>query len=962
MPERAELTIVSVSFSKTPIYVGDKFEIYVEVKNTGDTTVTTANRAGPFDFSPEDLVEHIPYYGLFPVELQPGEGGYLGPERFRAVKAGTVSCTVSVYWNGNLEDMHISTMTFTFNIESAGPADLVVYKCWVSPSNPKQEDSVTFYAVIANIGGSDANNFRLETYLDGGLYDSGSLSLRAGEETQVWSEIPWRAEDGSHTVRWVINPDRSIEESDYGNNEASCSFFVSPRTVTATVTSTTTRIRTIVTSYTITSTTTGTRTFTTTYSFTVTTTGTRTVRTTETDTISTTSTRTQAQRTETTVILTRTFTKLSTTYTTVESIVTRPVTVRETQTVLITSTIYSPTITVTATTAQLASNRLLWLFLTVFAMVGAAFQLPKVHELRDFSAKAGRLFLFLLRSIRRHCRKILLGIALASVFVLSIISQAGQQVFASTVTTTRTVTLTTLQSTTLTTSRTVTSKEWITSSVTKARTVTSTDWKSSTMTTTRMITSTEWTTLTQTLTSTRYSYRDTTTTSVTTSIWPVYTTTRPTVTVTFVTGRTTTVYLPTTTTISVKPGQIIIGIDPVKLLSKNDILKVRVRNPDSTRATIAVEPVNVAEGWRVEDGEWWDLDNSKSITLDPGRVDSLSFSFKPYKSGPCWPGLWCDSPGQDVGDVRFRVTSTSGLSETKETTLWSLWVIAQTMREEAIMIKRFLEESDKSLGKLYDRNYPNPDLLDATQELIDFLDEKIQQSALIKMEPSLLFIPLSEFVGALNTGLTSARIIKTLLDKFVGGLIADFCGGAWRDEAANVIRSLKNELENYIRELGKDTPNPDTITASLRRQISSIDTLLNLLNEIRKSLSGLLCITMAPLQGEDTIKNIASFLNDKTVEINKLKSTLEGWKGVLEKHFGASSRSASLTPLDDVRCCPLVAGLVASSHATLGRKQRKIGEPRGSSGWFSYRQRPCQFQKRTTSPSVSFEHFFSVPI
>jgi len=331
----------------------------------------------------------------------------------------------------------------------SGPADLVVYRCWVSPANPKQEDAVTFYAVIGNTGGSDANNFRLETYLDGSLYDSGSLSLRAGQQAQVWSDIPWRAEDGSHTVRWVINPDRSVEESNYGNNEASCSFFVSPRTVTVTVTTTKT------------------------------------------------STRTQTQRTETTVTVTRTTMITRTTDTTVLRTVTAsPTTVTQTLTGLITSTVYSPTVTVTVTsTAQMVSNPVLWLLLSAFAMIGAVVQLPESEKLRRLLPELAR------RIIKRHGRRALFAVSLISLIAVSVLSQAGQQAYASTVTTTRTAT------------------------------------------------ATEWTTLTKSLTSTRYITSTATDTSFTIKrTSTILTTVTPTVTRTTDWRSTTTIYVPTTIT------------------------------------------------------------------------------------------------------------------------------------------------------------------------------------------------------------------------------------------------------------------------------------------------------------------------------------------------------------------------------------------------------------------------------
>jgi hypothetical protein len=153
----------------------------------------------------------------------------------------------------SLEPVLLHTYYFTV---IGGPADLMVYKCWVSPANPKQEQDVTLYAIIANAGGSDANGFRVEVYVDGSLYESSSLSLRAGEEEQVSARTPWRGEDGSHQVVWFVNPDRSVEETNYGNNEAGCSFIVSPWTETWTEYATFTKTKTQTEKYTLTTTTT----------------------------------------------------------------------------------------------------------------------------------------------------------------------------------------------------------------------------------------------------------------------------------------------------------------------------------------------------------------------------------------------------------------------------------------------------------------------------------------------------------------------------------------------------------------------------------------------------------------------------------------------------------------------------------------------------------------------------------
>jgi len=364
--------------------------------------------------------------GILPAGIMRGELGQAGPP------GGQRKIEL---W-GQFEQWYLKAYCF-YNV-IGGPADLIVYRCWVSPANPKQEDAVTLYATIANIGGSDANNFRLETYLDRSLYDSGDLSLRAGEEMQVYSKTTWRAEDGSHTVRWVINPDHSVEESNYGNNEASFFFFVSPRTVTATVTMTKT------------------------------------------------STRTQTQRTETTITVTRTIMITRKTDTTVmETVTANPTTVTRTST--ITSTVTSA--------AQMVSNPILWLLLSTFAMLGAIVQLPKSGRLRKFASKLNALFPVseLARRIsKRHVRRALFAVSLISLIVLSISSQAGKQAYASTVTTTRTITVT--EWTTLT--KILASTRYITSTTTDTSTFTRTSTGFVTVTPTLTVSTTTTTTTT----------------------------------------------------------------------------------------------------------------------------------------------------------------------------------------------------------------------------------------------------------------------------------------------------------------------------------------------------------------------------------------------------------------------------------------------------------------------------------
>jgi hypothetical protein len=316
---------------------------------------------------------------------------------------------------------------YLIKLGPSGPPEIVVVGVWVTPRNPHQEDMVSFGAEIANIGGADAYGFRVEVHLDGYLWDSGTASVSAGSSITLTSDRQYQAEDGSHEVRWIVNSDRSIEESNYGNNEGSANFFVSPRTVTLTEHATITR------------------------------------------------TKTQTDRHTLTITTTRTLTRTHTTDTTVRNTVTaNPVTVTQTLTGLITSMVYSPTVTTTVTVAaQMISNPLVWLAVSTFAMIGALFQLPDSVRLRRFYRRFAAL-LPLPRALawlmKREVRKALFAVCLISVIVLSISYQADQQAFASTVTTTRTITVT--EWTTLTES--ITSTRYVTSAMTDTSTLTRT--------------------------------------------------------------------------------------------------------------------------------------------------------------------------------------------------------------------------------------------------------------------------------------------------------------------------------------------------------------------------------------------------------------------------------------------------------------------------------------------------------
>ena len=522
-----DLTFQQVGFDKPePFEEGDTIIFTAIIVNQGDSDASS--------FRVETYLDGKYYqYNILPLGAHQSFFLYGG---IWNAAAGThtvtwIADTTNLVAESNENNNQVSR-TFTVGLPTPGLPDLTFQKVAFDKPEPFMDgDIIRFGAIIVNQGYGDAYNFVVEAYLDNWLYDSGTISLGAGESATLWCDVPWSATEGTHTLTWIADTTNVVAESNENNNRMSRTFTVGPPTVTTTVT------------------------------------------------VTKTSTRTQTQRTETTVTTVKTTIITRTTDTTVLRTVTAGfTTVTQTLTGLITSTIYSPTVTVTVTsTAQMISNPILWLLLSTFAMLGAVVQLPK-------SEKLGRLLPELFRRVmKRHVRKILFTISLISLILLSISSQAGQRAYASTVTTTRTATVT------------------------------------------------EWTTLTQSLTSTRYITSTTTDTSTLTRTYTGLTTVTPTLTVTVDRRSLTTVYVPTTVTKTAVGGLTLsVVTDPeVPNLGEPYSLIVVVTNAGSRSYRIKVDvnewPANdpAQQVGSQEYGLFWRLD-TKAMPKSAMQVETAS--------------------------------------------------------------------------------------------------------------------------------------------------------------------------------------------------------------------------------------------------------------------------------------------------------------------------------------------------
>jgi len=163
-----------------------------------------------------------------------------------------------------------ASMTFTAH---AASSDLTVESIWledasqigqpVSQVSPGQ--SFNIIATIKNIGQDAASGYYLDVYYDSDYGRGGPDNIAPGE-VQTWYVGPLTAQAGTHTTKWVVDPDNQIVELDESNNQKEYTFTIGAQTTTTTSTSTSTTILTTQTSTTTTSTSTSTTTTTTTSS------------------------------------------------------------------------------------------------------------------------------------------------------------------------------------------------------------------------------------------------------------------------------------------------------------------------------------------------------------------------------------------------------------------------------------------------------------------------------------------------------------------------------------------------------------------------------------------------------------------------------------------------------------------------------------------------------------------------
>ncbi|MGA2237697.1 MAG: CARDB domain-containing protein [Candidatus Bathyarchaeia archaeon] len=138
----------------------------------------------------------------------------------------------------------ITFCTLSFPVY-AGLPDLTVDSIWLervsAPGVPVAgtdlalNESFDIVASIKNLGQVAANGYYMDVYYDSDYGRGGPDNITAGE-VQEWYVGPLTATAGTHTTKWVVDPDNQIAELDESNNEKDFTFTIGGETTTTTAT------------------------------------------------------------------------------------------------------------------------------------------------------------------------------------------------------------------------------------------------------------------------------------------------------------------------------------------------------------------------------------------------------------------------------------------------------------------------------------------------------------------------------------------------------------------------------------------------------------------------------------------------------------------------------------------------------------------------------------------------------
>ena len=128
---------------------------------------------------------------------------------------------------------------------AASSPDLTVDNIWLEENSSVGQpvtqvnpgDQFLIFASIKNLGTATASGYYLDVYYDSD-YGRGGPDTIAPGETQIWYIGPLTAQAGTHTTKWILDPDDQIVELNESNNEKDYTFTIGSQTTNTTTTTT----------------------------------------------------------------------------------------------------------------------------------------------------------------------------------------------------------------------------------------------------------------------------------------------------------------------------------------------------------------------------------------------------------------------------------------------------------------------------------------------------------------------------------------------------------------------------------------------------------------------------------------------------------------------------------------------------------------------------------------------------
>jgi len=127
------------------------------------------------------------------------------------------------------------TVNVLLTVLSAIPTtDWELFNPTLTPSSPKVGDAVTFKVGLRTLSTTSPypQAVRVVAILDGRIISGGTITYPGptGQIMIVSSTPPWIAEEGTHTITWIVDPSPySYNDPNRLNNEVSLSFTVGPK-------------------------------------------------------------------------------------------------------------------------------------------------------------------------------------------------------------------------------------------------------------------------------------------------------------------------------------------------------------------------------------------------------------------------------------------------------------------------------------------------------------------------------------------------------------------------------------------------------------------------------------------------------------------------------------------------------------------------------------------------------------